>query len=231
LIIILLYSFDVEPLHVHPGSYLPFDHPGLRNRQDRPIPVKCPRGTCLLPPSAPSRGSQASKGEETGMDYEPYSPQSVNDNVKPFLPTFSSSFDTTPPACSSPEKKPTTTPAVWHDLLRQAAIAFAQSSDTKDHQRLIDQFTEQSRFVVDSVLNSASKGRVVQMEEDDEETEKKPILRKSNGNGKGKGKEIEVIDLLDTDDDDGEEEEDGDEEAEKAMRESWKEDQKSFNAY
>jgi hypothetical protein len=227
-------------LHVHPGSYLPLDHPGLRNRQDRPIPVKCPRGTCLIPPSAPSnlnnpsRGSQASKGEETGMDYEPYSPQRVNDNVKPFLPTFSSSFDTTPPVCSSSEKKPTTTPAVWHDLLRQAAIAFAESSDTKDHQGLIDQFTEQSRFVVESVLNSVSKGRAVQMEEDEEEAEKKPILSRSNlngnGKGKGKGKEIEVIDLLDTDDDD-EEEEDGDEEAEKAMRESWKEDQKGFNAY
>jgi hypothetical protein len=117
-------------------------------------------------------------------------------------------------------------------LLRQAAIAFAESSDTKDHQGLIDQFTEHSRFVVDSVLNSASKGRVLHMEEDEEEAEKKPTLSRSNlnGNRKGKGKEIEVIDLLDTDDDD-EEEEDGDEEAEKAMRESWKEDQKSFNAY
>jgi hypothetical protein len=100
-----------------------------------------------------------------------------------------------------------TTSASWQSLLQQAAVAFAGSYDTNNHQRAIDRFSERGRLIVDSVVNernaalasasaSASNGESITIVKDEIETR----AESSGGRKrKGKGREKEVIELLDTD--------------------------------
>lgn len=208
-------SYDGAPMHVDPGMYFEPDHPALSHRSNRPVP-----GSSLIPPNIDD--------EEMYPGHGP-----LKQDAKPFQPK-TSSFAIAPPAVSDPG-----TPE-WQVLLRHAAIVFAQSFDTSDQQRAVDRFTERGRYLVDQVLNTHRQDPItgpgaINLKEEGER--KKPALvQPSNGakiQGKGQERAIEMIELLDTDDEDENgmvvEEEAGDE-AESAMRENCREEQRGFNA-